>query len=231
MSFNVEVITSKERKNTRSKKLPTGLGGYGNMKNRLCILLALVPCAAVAEQARLAEFPQADIGTAPFSRLVGAPRVNPPPPVGGAGQKSPANIGIFTTEIPFPVAAPPAAATVRAGSQRTNLSAAMGEEFRYDPADYAAPGGASQAIDGSITKLEPFNVTGSNERKTADGIEAMERMEEFETFHAATGGRMASASWGTFRIELGLWRHEDLIPVPSHFGPPVLVVDLVHISW
>jgi hypothetical protein len=201
------------------------------MKNRLCILLALVPGAAVAEQASLAEFQRIEINTAEISQLVAPPAAPSQPIAGATGQRSPASIGIFTTEIPFPSASPPLAATPPAGSERTKLSATIGQEFRYDPTDYAGPKGPTLAADGSVTRLEPFNVTGRNERKIADGIAAMERMDEFENFHAATGGRIDSASWGTFRIELGLWRHDDLIPAPTPFGAPVLVVDLVHISW
>ena len=198
------------------------------MKHRLCVLLILVQGPVVAGQVTQSAPPQNLIDSGQVSPFEAVPRLDPAGVKGDGRQSLPGNIGIFTTDVVFPV---PLRHAVRPAPAGAPLSGAIVKEFPYRPADYAASSVNSGPAEGSVTMLEPIRVLGNRDRETAEAIDALKKFREAEAFHPASGGRLASFSMGGINIEMGLWQHQSLISESPHVGIQRLVIDLVRVRW
>jgi hypothetical protein len=195
------------------------------MKNGLCVLLALSPCAAVAQDALLTPFRTTAFRETPFSLIGAVPDAFPtsaPGPRAGRVLK----LGLLTAELPFPLERRPAEPLAGSGA---DVRAALRNAFHFDPAKRDAYGETGHPAEETILQLQPYHVFGHSERETIEAIDAQEAAQNAEEFNARTGGRLGSASFGPFEVDLGMWKPKSVIPFPKIVTPPE--IELLRFKW
>jgi hypothetical protein len=195
------------------------------MKGSLCVLLVFSPCSVVAQDASL-EFRKVSLREAPFSLFEGVPGAGSSPFLGISQAGRAPRIGIFTSEIPFPMQV---GSTERQADTVGDVRAALRDAFHFDAVAHVSAEEKADLNEGPITTLQPFHVFGHSEREIVEAIEAARAARDAEDFNPLTGGRLGLLSFGSHELEIGVWKPKSVIPFPRILTPPE--VELLRLKW